>query len=64
MIKFEFKIKDRIEYQFKGKTTILTKKNLNTILNLIANEILNRKANKNGYVDIHNSKFISAFEMS
>ena len=62
MIKFEFKINDKIEYQYDDETVILTQKNLNTILDLIANEILNKGVNKNGYVDIHSSKFSSAFE--
>ena len=61
MITFEFKLQDKIKYQYKGKPIILRKKNLNTILSFIANKILNQKANKNGYVDIHNSKFRSAF---
>lgn len=61
MTRFEFKIQDKIKYQYKGNTVILKSENLNTILNLIANKIINKKANKNGYVEIHNTKFRSAF---
>ena len=62
MVTFEFKIKDKIKYHYKGELIILRKKNLNTILNLIVNEILNKGVNSNGYVDIHNKQFVSAFK--
>jgi hypothetical protein len=62
MINFEFKIQDNIKYQYKGELIILRNKNLNAILNLIANNILNIGVNKNGYVEINNTKFRSAYK--
>lgn len=56
---FEFNLKDKVPFTYRGIKKILKKENLNDILNLLANKILNNGVDHNGYTLIHSSELKS-----
>lgn len=60
MTLFEFNLKDT-EYDYKGKTIKLKKKNFDLVLSVIVNNIIYKRVDKNGYTPINSKRFLSAY---